>query len=77
IVGETTLGNVEVLWPFDFEDGSRAWIAMERFDPANSHDNWEVTGIVPDVMAPAEWDEVSGTDDPGVQAAVRVLQGTQ
>ena len=77
IVGETTLGNVEVSWQFDFEDGSRAWIAMERIDPAKSHTNWEVTGIVPDVMAPAEWDEVSGADDPGVQAAVGVLQGTQ
>lgn len=76
-VGETTLGNVEVLWPFDFEDGSRAWIAMERFDPAESHTNWEVTGLVPDVMAPAQWDEVSGADDPGVQAAVKVLGGTQ
>jgi C-terminal peptidase prc len=74
IVGETTLGNVEVLWPFDFEDGSRAWIAVERFDPLGTEDDWEATGIVPDVAAPAAWDEVSGTDDPGLQAAIAALR---
>jgi C-terminal peptidase prc len=76
IVGETTLGNVEVLWPFDFEGGSRAWIAVERFDPAVSHADWEATGIVPDIVAPAEWDEIRGADDPGVQAAVEALQNS-
>lgn len=77
IVGERTLGNVEVLRAFDFEGGSRAWIAFERFDPIVTDDDWEVTGIVPDVRAPAEWDEISGADDPGVQAAVAALQGRQ
>jgi carboxyl-terminal processing protease len=76
IVGETTLGNVEVLWAFDFDDGSRAWIAVERFDPINTTDDWEQTGIVPDIVAPAEWDEISGTNDPGLQAAVKALQGS-
>ena len=74
IVGDRTLGNLEVLWPFNIEGGSRAWIAVERFDPIVTEEDWEVTGIVPDVMAPAEWDEISGTDDPGLQAAVAMLQ---
>jgi carboxyl-terminal processing protease len=77
LVGETTLGNVEVLWPFDFEGGSRAWIAVERFEPSVSRADWETTGIVPDADAPAEWDEISGTDDPGLQAAVEALQRQQ
>ena len=33
IVGEPTLGNVEQLWRYDFEDGSRAWLASATFEP--------------------------------------------
>src|SRR6185503_12988197 len=45
IVGETSLGNVEVLHGYDFEDGSQVWIAAERFTSAFSDANWEETGI--------------------------------
>ena len=54
IVGETTPSNVEILHGYDFEDGSRLWIAEETFDPAVSHANWEATGIVPNVQAYAD-----------------------
>lgn len=75
LVGETTQGNVEILWPYDFEDGSRAWIARENFRPLNSSADWETTGIRPDVPAPAEWDEFTLANDPGVAAAVELLTG--
>ncbi len=73
VVGETTLGNVEILYAHDFEDGSRLWLAQERFDPAVSHANWEATGIVPDVRAYADWDTFTFQTDPGIHAAVRLL----
>ncbi len=73
IVGQTTLGNVETLLGYSFEDGSRAWIAQERFDPLNSDDNWELTGIVPDVEAYADWDTFTFETDPAVAAAVELL----
>lgn len=73
IVGQTTLGNVETLSGYDFADGSRAWIARERFDPANSHANWEKDGIIPDVVAFADWDTFNFDTDPGVAAAVKLL----
>jgi len=73
IVGQTTLGNVEILHGYNFDDGSRLWIAEETFDPAVSHANWEQTGIVPDVQAYATWDTFTFDTDPAVLAAVKLL----
>jgi len=73
IVGETSLGNVEVLHEYDFEDGSVIWIASETFDSEFSDDDWEETGIVPDVQAPAEWDTFYFETDPAIPAALELL----
>jgi len=73
IVGETSLGNVEVLHGYDFDGGSQVWIAAETFDSAFSDDNWELTGIVPDVIAYAEWDTITFETDPAIKAALQLL----
>ncbi len=73
IVGETSLGNVEVLHGFDFEDGSELWLAAEKFHSAFSDANWEETGIVPDVQAFAEWDSFYFETDPSIATAVKLL----
>jgi carboxyl-terminal processing protease len=73
VVGETSLGNVEVLHGFDFEDGSQIWLAAETFHSAFSDANWEETGIVPDVQAFAEWDTFYFETDPSIAAAVTLL----
>lgn len=74
VVGQTTSGNVETLWGYDFEDGSRAWIAHETFQPANLPNAiWEETGIIPDVHAPTRWDLFSEATDPALAAAVDLL----
>lgn len=74
VVGQTTLGNVETLEGYDFEDGSRAWIAQERFAPVNHPKaDWEKTGIIPDVQAYADWDTFTFDNDPSVAAAVKLL----
>jgi carboxyl-terminal processing protease len=73
IVGQTTLGNVETLSGYNFEDGSQAWIAEERFDPLNSDADWERDGIIPDVEAYADWDTFTFENDPSVAAAVKLL----
>jgi carboxyl-terminal processing protease len=73
IVGETSLGNVEVLHGFDFEDGSQVWLAAETFHSAFSNTNWEETGIIPDVQAFAPWDTFYFETDPSVAAAVEIL----
>lgn len=73
IVGQTSLGNVEVLHGYDFEDGSVMWIAAETFDSDFSDDDWEQTGIVPDVEAIAAWDTFSFDTDPAITAALGLL----
>jgi carboxyl-terminal processing protease len=73
ITGETSLGNVEVLNGFDFEDGSVMWLAAEKFDSAFSDVDWEQTGIVPDVQAYAEWDTFTFDTDPSIAAALDLL----
>jgi carboxyl-terminal processing protease len=73
IVGETSLGNVEVLHGYNFEDGSQVWLATETFHSAFSDSNWEETGIVPDVQAFAEWDTFYFETDPSIAAAISLL----
>ena len=73
VVGETSLGNVEVLNGYDFEDGSLIWIAAETLHSAFSDTNWEETGIIPDVQAFAPWDTFYFDTDPSVKAAVELL----
>jgi len=73
IAGQTSLGNVEVLHGYDFDDGSRIWIAEETFDPSISHANWEKTGIIPDLKAPGDWDTFIFDTDPAVAAALTLL----
>jgi C-terminal processing protease CtpA/Prc len=73
IVGQTSLGNVEILNGFRFDDGSQVWLATETFHSAFSDANWEETGIVPDVQAFAEWDTYYFETDPSIAAAVNLL----
>jgi carboxyl-terminal processing protease len=73
ITGETSLGNVEVLLPYDLEDGSLLYLATEAFHPAHSNENWEETGIVPDVQAFADWGSFTFDDDPSIAAALKLL----
>jgi len=73
ITGQTSLGNVEILHEYDFEDGSAMWIAAETFDSAFSNDDWEQTGIVTDIEAYAPWDTFYFDTDPSIAAALELL----
>jgi carboxyl-terminal processing protease len=71
LIGETTDGNVETLWGYDFEDGSRAWIAHDTFRPANQPESdWEKSGIVPHITAAGDWDLITFENDPVIQVAL-------
>jgi carboxyl-terminal processing protease len=74
VIGRTTPGNVETLWGYDFDDGSRAWIAHETFQPMNLPNAiWEQTGIEPEVSVPTRWDLFGEANDPALAAAVELL----
>ncbi|UCH59044.1 MAG: PDZ domain-containing protein [Anaerolineales bacterium] len=71
IIGEPTEGNIELLWRYDFQDGSRAWIARETFRSLQNPDqDWELTGIIPDQIVPSSWDEYTVDTDPAIKAAL-------
>lgn len=73
IVGEPTLGNVEILHGYELSDGSRLWIAEDTFVPVNTTENWEITGIIPDVIAYEDWDTFTFDSDPSILEAVKLL----
>jgi len=74
IIGETTSGNVEILWGYNFDDGSRAWIAHDTFTPINHPESdWEHEGIVVDIEIAAAWDEYTSQTDPAIQTALDYL----
>jgi C-terminal peptidase prc len=71
VMGETTLGNVELMYGYDFSDNSRAWIAHDTFRPINRENaEWERTGIIPDVTVPSRWDLFTEATDPVLAHAV-------
>jgi C-terminal peptidase prc len=74
LIGQSTRGNIETLWGYDFEDGSRAWIAHDTFRPLNQPQvDWEGTGVQPDLLIETEWEAYDLAGDPVVQAAVEAL----
>jgi C-terminal peptidase prc len=74
IVGGPTLGNVERLRSYNFDDGSRAWIASETFEPRGQANGiWEETGIIPDVEIPTRWHQITEDNDPALAKAVELL----
>jgi len=72
LVGQTTQGNIETIYGYNFEDGSRAWIARETFVPP-SGDDWERTGLIPNVIVDVDWDEFTAEKDPAIAAALELL----
>jgi len=73
IVGQNTAGRVESLHGFPFADGSKAWIARERFDPIRSHTDWQGRGVRPDVESYAKWDDFTFENDPALSVAMKLL----
>lgn len=71
LIGETTNGNVEILWGYNFDDGSRLWLAHDTFKPINNPNaDWEHEGIVVDISAPAPWEEYTTATDPAILASL-------
>lgn len=71
LIGETTDGNVELLYVYPLPDGSQAWIAHDVFRPLRNRDqNWEQTGIIPDLAVTSNWDEITLETDPVIKAAL-------
>jgi carboxyl-terminal processing protease len=76
LIGTTTMGNVEILWGYDLEDGSQLWLANETFRPRNHpQQNWEQSGIIPNLTVQGDFDQYTLESDPPVLAAAGYLSG--
>lgn len=74
LIGGPTQANVETLYVHDLPDGSRIWLAEERFVPPSGA-AWEETGIVPDIPIAQPWDAfVDPDDDAALATAVTHLR---
>lgn len=69
LVGQPTAGNVEIIYPYDLEDGSRLWLAENTFESV-SGERWEGIGVQPDVVADGNWEDFTEENDPQLEAAL-------
>ena len=73
LVGARSMGNVERVDPFEFDDGSTLWLATAVFHWPDGQ-TWEGAGLEPDVPVAAGWDAFAdGQPDPVIDAAARAL----
>jgi carboxyl-terminal processing protease len=74
VVGEPTAGNVELLYGWQFVDGSQLWLAAAQFAPSGlAAGVWEGSGVQPDVPAAGSWELFTEATDPALAAAVGAL----
>ncbi|MFM2032344.1 MAG: hypothetical protein RLZZ297_1109, partial [Chloroflexota bacterium] len=69
LVGTTSAGNTENLYPYDFDDGAVLWLAEVLFRQRNGTyvDN---VGVTPDIEVPDDTDITDLAHDPALQAAL-------
>lgn len=72
IVGTRTPGNTETIYPYDFADGSRLWIAQEGFTLPTGF-ALEDRGVMPDMVVTKAWADFSEANDPYIMEAGRLL----
>jgi C-terminal peptidase prc len=73
VVGETTSGNSENLYPYDFDDGSVLWLAELLYRQPNG-EYIENVGIVPDIVITDGWDDGHPNQDKFITAATKALR---
>lgn len=72
LIGETTPGSVESTSSFYLPDGSRVFIETASFRLPNGVEFGD-TGIQPNIVVSAGWDEILPNADPVLDAAIKTL----
>ena len=73
VVGKTTAGNTEEIYPYDFKDGSRLWVAQRGFKLVNGV-SLEGRGVIPDAPLTEDWTRYTDNTDPYILKAVELIQ---
>ena len=72
VIGQTTSGSVETSSVSYLPDGSRLYVETASFRPIGGAEIGE-TGLIPDVVVDAGWDEILPRADPLIDAAMQAL----
>ena len=74
ILGTTTAGNTETVYPHDMPYGSRLMLAQATYLRTDGKTSIEDKGVVPDIVLDVRWYEFPPDQDPQILAAVREIQ---
>ncbi|HEX6288114.1 MAG TPA: S41 family peptidase [Herpetosiphonaceae bacterium] len=73
VVGVNTAGNTETIYAYDFDDGSRLWVAQEGFRLQDGS-NLEGRGVLPDRSIGVDWMRFSEARDPHIVEAIQMIE---
>lgn len=73
VIGVASAGNTETIFAYDFDDGSRLWVAQEGFKLPGGV-NLEGRGVQPDQAIDVDWLRYSEARDPQIVAALAQIQ---
>jgi C-terminal peptidase prc len=73
VIGVNTAGNTETIYAYDFDDGSRLWVAQEGFKLPDGS-NLEGRGVTPDRVMNVDWIRFSEARDPHMIEAIEVIE---
>jgi len=77
ILGTTTAGNTETVYPHEMPFGSRLMLAQATYLRIDGKTAVEDIGVVPDIVLDVPWYQFPAEQDPQVLAAVRHIQGAR
>jgi carboxyl-terminal processing protease len=70
VVGRPSAGNTETIFPYDFDDGSRLWVAEQGFRLPDGT-GLEGRGVLPDEAVTEDWTAFSENNDPDILRALQ------
>ncbi|HEY0739217.1 MAG TPA: S41 family peptidase [Herpetosiphonaceae bacterium] len=73
VIGVNTAGNTETIYAYDFDDGSRLWVAQEGFRLPDGS-NLENRGVLPDRSIAVDWMRFSEARDPQLVEAIQMIE---
>jgi carboxyl-terminal processing protease len=74
VIGEKTPGSIEAATSFYLPDGSEIFIQTTSFVLPNGEEVG-TTGVVPDILVEAGWDDILPNNDPVLDRAIEYLDG--
>jgi C-terminal peptidase prc len=72
VIGVASAGNTETIFQYNFDDGSRLWVAQEGFKLPDGT-NFEGTGVQPNIVVTDDWTRYSIPNDPTILQAIDTI----